>query len=668
MMLKDKLPVVLVANRGEIARRIIRSCKALGIRTVAVYSDADRMAQHVLDADTAIHIGASDAASSYLNSDAILHAARTSQATAVHPGYGFLSENADFARAVADAGLIFIGPTPDAIEAMGDKARAKAHLDGHAVPLIPGYHGTAQDDKTLSAAALDMGLPVMIKAAAGGGGRGMRVVKHPDGLPDALARARSEAVRHFGNDRLIIEKAITHARHIEVQVFGDKLGNIVHLFERDCTLQRRHQKIIEEAPAACLTPSQRAEICASAVNVARVIHYQGAGTVEFLFTPADGAHYFLEMNTRLQVEHPVTEAITGLDLVAWQLAVAAGLPLPCSQDEIKISGHAVEARIYCEDPKADFMPAAGPVHMLDFIASAPPAWRLDSAINIGQAGDVSSFYDPMIAKLIVHGDTAEATYRELEKALAHLHLDGPAHNIGFLHQLIGTYSPGSDDSIHTNWLEEIYLANDLPDKPISTPLMAVAAFLAELPIDTHGAPHRWSADPNTRYGRRYIGQDGTVLTADFQPKTEKTWALTLDGTQHNITLVTKQDNTATILFDGTEYDLYFVRKGNRIAIGINGRYQQIMLPTVGGQAIGQSAVPGDIRAPMHGLVIGVDIQVGDRVQAGDRLTVLEAMKMQHSLSADISGIITALNTAAGAQVSRDDLLIRISPATETDGN
>ncbi len=486
---------LLIANRGEIAVRIIRACRELGIAAVAVYSEADAQALHVRQADEAVLLGSADPAESYLNVSRILEAARQTGVQAVHPGYGFLSENAAFARAVEEAGLVFVGPPPAAIQAMGDKAEARARMQEAGVPVVPGYQG-ADEGLALERAAAELGYPVLVKASAGGGGRGMRVVWDLDDLPEELAAARREALHAFQNERLIIEKYIPRARHIEFQVFGDRDGKIVHLFERECSIQRRHQKIIEETPSPLLDPALREEMGAAAVAAARAVGYENAGTVEFIVDPDSRAFYFLEMNTRLQVEHPVTELLTGLDLVEWQLRVAAGDPLPFEQGDLTRRGHALECRVYAEDPAGQFLPTAGRLHQL--VLPQGPGIRVDSGVAGGDT--VGTAYDPLLAKVIVHAEDRQGAIRRMQAALSEMVILGLETNQAFLRDVLAHPEFQAGEAT-TQFLERHFSAWAPPGVPVP-PAALIAAALIELQPPPDGGAQEDDPDPYNPWRQR----------------------------------------------------------------------------------------------------------------------------------------------------------------------
>ncbi|MGZ2409116.1 3-methylcrotonyl-CoA carboxylase alpha subunit [Rhizobium ruizarguesonis] len=613
---------LLIANRGEIARRIIRSAKMLGIRTIAVYSEADAGLPFVREADEAIAIGPSPARESYLSQTRILEAARKSGAAAIHPGYGFLSENAGFAEAVETAGIIWVGAPPAAIRAMGLKDAAKELMQASGVPVTPGYMGADQSEGRLAAEADTIGYPVLIKAVAGGGGKGMRRVDRAQDFAELLASCRREAAASFGDDRVLIERYIANPRHIEVQVFADTLGNCVHLFERDCSLQRRHQKVIEEAPAPGLDAATRAAICDAAVKAARaVVNYVGAGTIEFIADASEGLRedriWFMEMNTRLQVEHPVTEAITGEDLVLWQLKVASGEPLPKLQDEIAMNGWAFEARLYAENPAAGYLPSTGRLEHL----SLPEAVRVDSGVE--QGDDITAFYDPMIAKIIAPGSNREAALSKLAAACAGIEVWPVKSNAGLLTR-IAVDPDFCAARIDTGFLDR-HGDRLVATKPSEIAIDTAATVLSR---NTDGDP--WSALAGFRIAgaddkrvRIRIGEQ--LLWGQSRPELEAN-AVTIGET--------------TVLFDA-------------------GNAWPISLPVASEVEASQGAGDGAILSPMPGLVISVDVAEGDRVAKGDRLLTVEAMKMEHSLRAPFDGIVEKLQVSSGIRVSENQLVVSI---------
>lgn len=640
---------ILIANRGEIACRVMETAQSMGVRCVAVYSDADAQSKHVAMADRAVHIGGSAPADSYLRGDAIIQAALDTGAQAIHPGYGFLSENPDFVDAVVQAGLTFIGPSADAIRAMGLKDAAKALMVEAGVPVVPGYHGSDQDDALLADEAGKIGYPVLIKAVAGGGGKGMRLVEHPDGFADALASARSEAQTAFGNPDVLIEKFVTQPRHIEVQVFGDGT-RAVHLFERDCSLQRRHQKVIEEAPAPGMTPKLRAAMGQAAVKAAEAIGYKGAGTVEFIVDGSgplrEDGFFFMEMNTRLQVEHPVTEAITGVDLVAWQLRVAAGEGLPAAQDDLAIHGHAFEARLYAEDVPAGFLPATGTLTHLSF----PPGARADSGVRTGD--EISPFYDPMIAKVIVHADTRAVALKRLGQALAGTEVAGTVTNLAFLGALAGHAGFGRGE------VDTGLIARDidtLTAQPTAQPRHAVAAAMAVSGLTTPALLAGFSLwQPLRRAVSLALGDRPLDLHVEVISETEQRWEV--DG----VTIKAHLTQGAWII-DGHPAPSVSITNG--IATVFDGygiAYQVRDLLDVAASATGNGNV---IEAPMPGLVKAVFVEPGAQVTKGDRLAVLEAMKMEHALLAARDGVVAEVLAGPGDQVTAGAALVWLEDDT-----
>jgi 3-methylcrotonyl-CoA carboxylase alpha subunit len=614
---------LLIANRGEIACRIIRTAHSMGIRTVAVFSDADANALHVRMADDAVHIGPSSARESYLVGSRIIAAAKATGAEAIHPGYGFLSENAEFAQSVIDAGLIWVGPNPESITAMGLKDAAKQLMQQAGVPVTPGYMGRNQDAGFLAIQADAVGYPVLIKAVAGGGGKGMRLVERPEDFADALASCRREATASFGNDHVLIEKYIQRPRHIEVQVFGDRHGNIVHLFERDCSLQRRHQKVIEEAPAPGMDAATREALCAAAVRAAKAVDYVGAGTIEFIADASEGLRadriWFMEMNTRLQVEHPVTEAITGVDLVEWQLRVANGELLPLMQEDLAINGWAVEARLYAEDPEKGFLPSIGKLEHLVL----PDRLRVDSGVV--QGGEVSPYYDPMIAKLIAHGATRDEAISRLESGLDDSEIWPVRTNAGFLSQLMQHPDFLSGD-VDTGLIGRDGEALVVPPEAEADELAEVAANLAASPGDSP-----WNAALGFR------------LNASPQA-------------------VARLRDDRDTLFEVPFAEIIAADPARDVLVFAGGFARRYTLDRHEG-AYGGVAGDGTILAPMPGRIISVEVTVGVSVTKGQKLLTLEAMKMEHTLTAPFNGVVSELNAVAGAQVQVDALLARIEDAT-----
>jgi 3-methylcrotonyl-CoA carboxylase alpha subunit len=633
---------LLIANRGEIACRIIRTARAMGIRTVAVYSDADASALHVRQADEAVHIGASPARESYLVGEKIIAAARGTGAEAIHPGYGFLSENAAFAQAVIDAGLVWVGPRPASITAMGLKDAAKTLMADAGVPVTPGYMGANQDPAFLAERACEIGFPVLIKAVAGGGGKGMRSVLDLVNFADALASCQREAAAAFGNDQVLIEKFIQRPRHIEVQVFGDTHGNIVHLFERDCSLQRRHQKVIEEAPAPGMDAATRASLCETAVRAARAVDYVGAGTIEFIADASEGLRadriWFMEMNTRLQVEHPVTEEITGVDLVEWQLRVASGEPLPKQQDELSINGWAMEARLYAEDPAKGFLPSVGvlehlqlPRHPdlragveLPFSTGEGRSWTPDQVrsdrvrieTGVEEGGEVSPYYDPMIAKIVTHGATRDAARVALADAMAVTEVWPVRTNAGFLARLADEPSFAAGE-VDTGLIERIGDALTQPSAPDAQELAEAASLLC---ASVAPLPFAFRLNAAPRATARLIDDAGGVHETQFE---------------------TIGDDPASEVLSFSD--------------GFARRFT-LHAPRGSGQG---SVSDGTILSPMPGRVIAVDVAAGDAVTKGQKLLTLEAMKMEHTLTAPFDGVVAELNAVAGAQVQVEALLVRV---------
>ena len=650
------MKTLLVANRGEIALRILRTAKARGLETVAVYTDADAEAPHRHFADRAINIGAGLAGESYLSIETILDAARQSGADAVHPGYGFLSERADFAAAVEAAGLTFIGPPAAAIEAMGNKAAAKRVMQAARVPCIPGYEGDDQSEARFIDAAADLGFPVMVKAAAGGGGRGMRLVHAPADLPDALALARDEARNAFGNDALILERAVLRPRHVEVQVFADTQGQTLHLGERDCSVQRRHQKVVEEAPCPVLTPELRARMGAAAVKAARAVDYVGAGTVEFLLDDS-GEFYFLEMNTRLQVEHPVTELITGLDLVALQLDVAEGAPLPLTQDELRLEGHAIEVRLYAEDPANDFLPSAGRVEV--WREGSGTGLRIDSGILQGQS--ISPFYDPMVAKVMAHGPDRETARERLIDGLRDTALFGPANNRDFLLAILSDPAFAAGEAT-TAFLDETVLDPHVGAAPTPAELALAAVLDIDRSAQATTARHAyvsdellgWSSAGPARSHHGFVVQEQSLWVQVESHADGRRVAFSDDGTSVTIT-----EDACQYRLDGMVQDIrFFLANDDLLWLCLGDR--SLRLPRFrASSSLDATADPGTILAPMHGLVQSVLVKPGERVREGQTLAVLEAMKMQHQIPARAEGRIRTVKAAAAQQVEAGALLFEV---------
>ncbi len=643
------LKSLLIANRGEIACRIIRTAREMGIRTVAVYSDADAKALHVRMADEAVHIGPSPARESYLVGEKIIAAAKASKAKAIHPGYGFLSENADFAQAVIDAGLIWVGPKPDSIRAMGLKDAAKKLMAEAGVPVTPGYLGEDQTPKRLQKEADAIGYPVLIKAVAGGGGKGMRRVDKAKDFQDALDSCKREAASSFGDDRVLIEKYILSPRHIEVQVFGDSHGNVVHLFERDCSLQRRHQKVIEEAPAPGMDEATREAVCSAAVRAAQAVNYEGAGTIEFIADASEGLKadriWFMEMNTRLQVEHPVTEEITGQDLVEWQLRVASGEKLPKTQEELSINGHAIEARLYAEDPSRDFLPSVG--RLEHFIIPSPHGIEDRLETGVEQGDEISPFYDPMIAKVIVAGSDRASAIEGLAEICSGTEVWPVRTNASFLYRALQNDRFQSGEAT-TSFLgeHENELLGDETSRVELVDDAAVALIIREIfPLGTvYGTVDDELSSP--REGNVWRQAIGFRLNGS--PSTK----VALAGPGEEITPVDlPRDWRERFVSSETTADgIVVFRDGQSLAVRTDAR-----------GSVGHGIADGAILAPMPGKVTSVEVAAGDTVAKGQRLLTLEAMKMEHGLVAPFDGVVAELNTKAGAQVQVDALLARIDP-------
>jgi 3-methylcrotonyl-CoA carboxylase alpha subunit len=668
---------ILIANRGEIACRVAATARKLGIRTVAVYSDADAHAKHVLACDEAVHIGGPAPKDSYLRGDRILAAALATGAQAVHPGYGFLSENEDFAQACADAGVVFIGPPPSAIKAMGLKAESKQLMEKAGVPLVPGYHGADQDPALLQREADRIGYPVLIKASAGGGGKGMRAVQSADEFAAALASCQREAINSFGDDAVLIERYVTRPRHIEIQVFGDTQGNVVYLFERDCSVQRRHQKVLEEAPAPGMSEARRREMGEAAVAAAKAVGYVGAGTVEFIAEPqqsGDLRFYFMEMNTRLQVEHPVTEAITGLDLVEWQLRVAAGQPLPLRQDELRIHGHAIEARICAENPDAQFLPATGRLDVFrtplatQFERAGSGAFvRLDAGVREGD--EISPYYDSMVAKLIVWGaDRAQALAR-LDTALGQTHIVGLQTNVAFLRRVVNSPSFARAD-LDTALIErERAVLFNAPPLPVELVGAGVAAQALAAEQALEGADP-WSRRDGWRLHSaavRHFDMDlnGAHVVARLERTHGGTAVLAVGERRWSFAVAHRGDGVHDITLDAQRHVLTVYATGERIGIfsAEGSALVQVIDPIA--HAGDAAAEEGRLTAPMPGKVIAFLVQPGQAVKRGQAVAVMEAMKMEHTLSAPRDGTVQELLYAVGDQVSEGGELLRMAavPAT-----
>lgn len=664
---------ILIANRGEIAVRVMQTARRLGISTVAVYSDADVEAPHVALADEAILIGPGPVGESYLVIDNILDAARQTNADAIHPGYGFLSENADFADAVQKAGLIFIGPDAEAISLMGNKAAAKRRMIEAGVPCVPGYEDADQSDERLIQAAKEIKFPIMVKATAGGGGRGMRLVQDMDEFKSALVTARSEAANAFGSDELILEKAIIYPRHVEIQVFADRYGHVVHLGERDCSVQRRHQKVIEESPCPVMTPELRADMGAAAVEAARNINYVGAGTVEFLLDQS-GAYYFLEMNTRLQVEHPVTEMVTGLDLVELQIKVAQGDTLDLQQEDVSLDGHAIEVRLYAEDPNNDFMPATGK------IAAWRPAVmenvRFDDGVAEGQ--NISPFYDPMVAKVIAYGDDRETARKRLVEALRQTALLGPATNRDFLVTCLEkeTFIKGEAT---TAFIGEIFGETGYTAEPLSSEMVALQGVLHFI-HDREQALSRAISVPDAL---KNFSTSGSLQTPYSLLIGDEVFDLTVSSAKvgsYHVDIAVEEGADKVLI---ETHDVEQVSPDVSISFNVNNQIIKslavidsnvlyhalqsadtaIFLSSINQLVVTDDGADGSagglVTAPLHGRVIDVFVKVGDKVAEGQKLAIVEAMKMQHEIFSEVEGIVVDVRIVSDQQVSVNDLMIEI---------
>jgi 3-methylcrotonyl-CoA carboxylase alpha subunit len=641
------IDTLLVANRGEIACRVMRTAKAMGIRTVAVHSAIDANARHVREADMAVNLGGAKPGESYLLIDKIIAAAKASGAQAIHPGYGFLSENAGFARAIEQAGLIFLGPPASAIDAMGSKSAAKSLMEAAGVPLVPGYHGEAQDLDTFREAAARIGYPVLLKAAAGGGGKGMKVAESEAQLAETLESAQREAQSAFGDSRMLVEKYVLKPRHVEIQVFADQHGNCLYLNERDCSIQRRHQKVVEEAPAPGLSPELRRAMGEAAVKAAQAIGYVGAGTVEFLLDER-GDFFFMEMNTRLQVEHPVTEAITGLDLVAWQIRVARGEPLPLTQQQVPLNGHAIEVRLYAEDPDHDFLPATGTLALYREAASGEGR-RIDSGVAEGDS--VSPFYDPMLGKLIAWGENREQARLRLLAMLDDTLVGGVKTNLAFLHRILAhpAFAACELDTgfIPRHQQQLLPVPGELPDD--FWQLAADAWVQSESPVQRADDSHSpWAA----RSGWRAGGAAEIELHLSCQGENRKVRA-------RDQTRLQGEELLAEI--DGTRQRLRAIRKGETLYLQWHGELHAITRFDPIAAAEASHAQHGGLSAPINGSIVRVLVEPGQAVEAGTALVVLEAMKMEHSIRAPEAGTVKALYCREGEMVSEGAVLVELEP-------
>ena len=699
---------ILIANRGEIACRVAATAKRLGISTVAVYSDADREAKHVSVCDEAVYLGGSAPKDSYLKGDAIIAIARETGAQAIHPGYGFLSENADFAQACQDAGLVFIGPSADAIRAMGGKSESKRLMEAAGVPLIPGYHGENQDAQFLQQQADSIGYPVLIKASAGGGGKGMRIVEQSSGFIDLLESCRREAITSFGNDQVLVEKYALKPRHIEIQVFGDTHGNYVHLFERDCSVQRRHQKVLEEAPAPGVDAAMREAMGTAAIEAARAVNYFGAGTVEFIVEQRECSmnFYFMEMNTRLQVEHPVSEAISGVDLVEWQLLVAAGLPLPKKQEELAINGHAIEARICAENPDNGFLPATGtlftyqkPEHSTFVINKNSTDVRIDDGVREGDV--ISPFYDSMIAKLIVHAPTREQALAKLDRALAQTRIVGLPNNVAFLRYILNTESfsqANLDTALIEREREQLF-----DQHPLELSTLAVTAIAQQLANEaTTQGSDPFSKPTGFRAFSDYTRSFSLVYNEQSYSARISNWrnAACLDSKKgsdnlSSFTLVIEkeiastdvQDNSNvaaqtstvyeaqvsyssidahnhTLWLDGARINAQSWTNHETVYVFTDNGRDEITLVDIMAHVGEESAAVGSLKSPMPGQVVAFKVAIGDTVKKGEPLAVIEAMKIEHTITAPTDGVVAELLFSAGDLVADGDELLRIDTESE----
>jgi acetyl-CoA carboxylase biotin carboxylase subunit len=654
---------ILVANRGEIALRVLRTCKRLGIETVAVHSEADRGALFVREADVAVCIGPAPSAESYLRMDAVIEAARRTGADAIHPGYGFLSENAAFSRACAEAGIVFIGPGPSAIEAMGLKREAKILAEKAGVPVVPGYDGANQDPEVIAAKVREIGFPVLLKASAGGGGKGMKLVSSDEGLLDAIASARREAEGAFGDGTLIAEKYVTSPRHVEIQILGDSHGNVVHLNERECSVQRRHQKIIEEAPSPALDQALRAEMGAAAVKIGEAIGYQNAGTVEFILGP-DRSFYFLEVNTRLQVEHPVTECITGLDLVEQQIRIAEGRPIPFTQDEVRLEGAAIEVRIYAEDPAAGFLPQSG--KLVDWHLPELEGVRVDGGVVSGD--EVSIHYDPMLAKIIAEGVDRRSAIRRMRNALRHLSAQGIATNRDLLLKILD-HEAFLEGRLDTHFIER-ELGGDLSLPPsaeqkvlalVAAALHASDARVRENQVVPKGIPAGFRNNPHSpEWAEMSLGEETLRVDYRLDPR-RGAYAFAVGEASCEARLHSIDGPDLVFSVDGVRHKARVVRAGDDHYVVVDGASLHLAeTPRFPDRSL--EVVEGGCLAPMPGKVVEVRVAEGEAVKAGQVLAIMEAMKMEHRVTAPEAGVVTEVRVAAGQQVDADAVLFVVEPA------
>jgi 3-methylcrotonyl-CoA carboxylase alpha subunit len=662
---------ILIANRGEIACRIARTANQMGITTVAVYSEMDRYSLHVQACDEAYCVGPAPASESYLNAARILEVAQHSGAQAIHPGYGFLSENAVFARACEEAGIVFIGPPATAIEAMGSKSEAKRLMQSAGVPLVPGYHGDDQSESHLISESTRMGFPQLIKASAGGGGKGMRVVNQASEFVAALTSARREALSSFGDDKVLIERYLIAPRHVEIQIFADQQGNVVHLFERDCSIQRRHQKVLEEAPAPGMSLVLRAKMGEAAINCAKAINYVGAGTIEFLLDQ-DGSFYFMEMNTRLQVEHPVTEMITGLDLVQWQLVVASGDALPLSQTQIKLNGHAFEVRIYAESPDNNFLPSTGKIEYLE-VPDQGPQVRVDTGIK--QGDEIGVYYDPMISKLIVHATDRKTALEKMRQALKNYRILGLQTNIGFLDSIlaIDDFASGEFD---TGFIEKNQqrLFESVPE-PLPNPVLLAGLYLLlsrqagleEQRITSFDRGSPWHLSNGWRMNQ--VPNQALLLNdgiTDYRIEVSQQgvfWRFSVssleDSFDCHLSGKILENNCLLAEIESRRYKVPVVETGGKLMLWFNNRQWIFGRHNMAGLSLAEDTPDGDLLAPMPGNVIELSVSVGDTVLKGDVLVVVEAMKMEHSIVAPEDATVKEIHFQVGDQVNEGDHLIAL---------
>jgi geranyl-CoA carboxylase alpha subunit len=660
----ERFKKVLVANRGEIAVRVIRTCKRLGYRTVAVFSEADRAAPHVLAADEAVPIGPSPAKESYLVIEKLIAAAKASGSDAIHPGYGFLSENAEFARACRDAEVTFIGPGAEAILLMGNKRQAKLRMLAAGVPCIPGYEATDADDEALAKEGERIGFPLMVKAAAGGGGRGMRLVHEAAKLRDALRSARSEATNAFGSGELILEKAVIGARHVELQVFADEHGNVVHLGERDCSVQRRHQKIVEESPSPAVNPALRARMGEVAVAAARAISYRGAGTIEFLLAPS-GEFYFMEMNTRLQVEHPVTEAITGLDLVEWQLRVAAGERLPLTQEQVSWSGHAIEVRLCAEDPANNYAPQTG--RLLAWRLPAREGVRIDQGVREGQ--DIPPFYDSMQAKVIAHGPDRETARRRLVEALHELTVFGVTTNKNLLLWVLGhvAFSSGEYDTgfipkyADAVTLEALYRTHAKELALAGAALFHAEALRLASEAGLDASLVNWSTTRTSHPVRLKLASREREEHVTVRAVSAERYEVAVVGETFDLAVLGMMDGVLDFAVSGARGRARYTRDGDTLWLDTGHGAHAVSDVTFRPPSKSEGAGSGRLMAPMDGRILRVDAQPGAAVKAGQVLAVLEAMKMEFQVVADVAGTVEAVNVTVGSQVAARQVLVVLTP-------